>query len=109
MEGLVSGLSPQPGTPVNAPRHAAMRQVEEEFVALVCADAQLLRAEFDAIIAQEWGSPSLPPGPLHRSRFPARPPQRRRRRTDRPADQLTGPQHDPGGDGRSRERGPPPR
>ncbi|MGZ6838948.1 MAG: hypothetical protein ACXVHC_00590, partial [Frankiaceae bacterium] len=35
--------------------HAA-DSVHEEFLELVCGDEQLLRAEFDAIIAQEWGS-----------------------------------------------------
>jgi hypothetical protein len=34
---------------------------DEEFLALVCADQDLVRAEFDAIIAAEWDSP--PPGP----------------------------------------------
>lgn len=36
------------------------RSIEEEFLELVCADEELLRAEFDAIIAQEWPS-SRPP------------------------------------------------
>jgi len=32
---------------------------DEEFLALLCADEELLRAEFDAIIAAEW--PTTPP------------------------------------------------
>ncbi|WP_406833042.1 hypothetical protein ABEG17_09480 [Pedococcus sp. KACC 23699] len=36
-------------------------QLTEEFLELVCADEELLRAEFDEIIAQEWTSPP-PPG-----------------------------------------------
>jgi hypothetical protein len=36
---------------------------EEEFLALLCADEELLRAEFDAIIAELWpGTPGDPPG-----------------------------------------------
>jgi len=37
----------------------ATRSVDEDFLELVFADEQLLRAEFDAIIAQEW--PASPP------------------------------------------------
>jgi hypothetical protein len=37
--------------------------VDEEFVELICADEELLRAEFDAIIAQEWTSTPPPAGP----------------------------------------------
>lgn len=33
----------------------------EEFLELVCAEEDLLRAEFDEIIAQEWTAPP-PPG-----------------------------------------------
>jgi hypothetical protein len=35
--------------------------VHDEFLASVCADEQLLRDEFDAIIAAEW--PDVPPSP----------------------------------------------
>lgn len=31
--------------------------VDEEFLQLLCAEEELLRAEFDAIIAAEWPSP----------------------------------------------------
>jgi len=37
----------------------ATHGVHEDFLELVCADEQLLRAEFDAIIAEEW--PANPP------------------------------------------------
>lgn len=30
---------------------------DEEFLAIVCSDEDLLRAEFDAIVAAEWPSP----------------------------------------------------
>ena len=35
----------------------AARLTHEWFVELVCADEDLLRAEFDAIVAEEWPSP----------------------------------------------------
>ena len=33
------------------------RTVDEQFLDLICSDEDLLRAEFDAIIAAEWPSP----------------------------------------------------
>jgi len=39
--------------------HESSLAAEEEFFAIVCSDEDLVRAEFDAIIAAEW--PSLPP------------------------------------------------
>jgi len=33
------------------------RSVDEQFLTLMCSDEDLLRAEFDAIIAGEWPSP----------------------------------------------------
>lgn len=47
---------------VPAVRFGAAHDVEEEFLELVCADEELLRAEFDAIIAREWPSRRPPPG-----------------------------------------------
>jgi hypothetical protein len=64
---------------------AVQRQAElssrEEFLALLCADEELLRAEFEEIIAAEWPDPppdtpggedpaECPPGSL-RGRVPA--------------------------------------
>jgi len=46
---------------VPAIQNGAARSLEEEFLDLVCADEELLRAEFDAIIAQEWGGRRPPP------------------------------------------------
>ncbi|HST66859.1 MAG TPA: hypothetical protein VLM05_16875 [Mycobacteriales bacterium] len=34
--------------------------VGTEFLALVCADEELLRAEFEQIVAAGWGPPPLP-------------------------------------------------
>ena len=50
-------------------RHRQRGHVDEQFLDLICADEDLLRAEFDAIIAAEWPSP-----PAGRAR-----PRRRRR------------------------------
>lgn len=44
----------------SAVHDGAVRGVDEEFLALMCADDDFLRAEFEAIIAQEWAD-SLPP------------------------------------------------
>jgi len=43
---------------------------QDAFLAIVCADAELLRAEFDAIIDACWD----PPPPPTRSTRPVRPP-----------------------------------
>lgn len=58
--------------------------VEEEFVELVCSDAELVAAEFEAIIAAEW--PTVPPArpPLRRSADPSRTPGHERWRRDVP-------------------------
>ena len=37
--------------------------LDEEFLALLCEDEDLVRAEFDAIIEANWGEPPLPPAP----------------------------------------------
>ncbi len=42
----------------NQPTHSSPA-ITDDFLAVVCADEQLLHAEFDAIIAEEW--PSGPP------------------------------------------------
>jgi len=49
---------------------AATRDTDQEFLDLVCADEELLRAEFDEIIANGWPSPPTGP-PTRRPRGPA--------------------------------------
>jgi len=86
---------------------AAADEVEEEFLALVYADEELLRAEFDALIAATWGQPRQPAGPRRASR-PTPPPRRR----PRPKFARPGPMrapHYPGAEGRTRQRAPPDR
>ena len=38
-----------------------VREIREQFVDLVCADPDLMRAEFDAIIEAAWGGDESPP------------------------------------------------
>jgi hypothetical protein len=59
-----------PTTPALA--DTAARTVDEQFLALMCSDADLLRAEFDAIIAAEWPSP--PPRTPRREQRTGTPP-----------------------------------
>jgi hypothetical protein len=73
-----------------------------EFLAIVCADEELLRAEFEAIIENAWGEP---PGrvPVR----PARPPADRSAGTAEPRPPVPG-RSDHADDHRAaRQRGPP--
>ena len=78
----------------------------DQFLELVLADEQLLRDEFDAIIAQEWAT--CPPPVRDRGTSPAAdsPPRRSLRPRGRGATACRPPQH-PGADGWGRERSPP--
>jgi hypothetical protein len=49
--------------------------ISESFIDLVCQDEELLRAEFDALIAAGWDTPSQPPPVAPRAERP-RPPGR---------------------------------
>jgi hypothetical protein len=79
------------------------KAVDEQLWALMCADEELLNAEFEAIIAAEWHSPPThtvgrgaeqrrPDAPVHGRTHPLRPP--------------AGPAH-PDIDGWFRQRSPP--
>ena len=52
--------------------------LDDEFLELVCSDEELLRAEFDAIIAREWESSPSRPGPPDAASPPGRGDRRRR-------------------------------
>lgn len=85
----------------------AVLGVDEEFLELMCADEELLRAEFDAIIAEEFaGSPPLPDPPAASSG--ADPWPRGHRLTRGGLASSRRPQH-PGADGWGRQRSPPTR
>ncbi len=48
-------------TPLARDGHLRGADVDEEFMALVCADEELLAAEFEAIIAAGWSPPTAVP------------------------------------------------
>ena len=81
------------------------QSVDEEFLELMCADEEFIRAEFDAIIAQEWSSRPPPPDPPAAS--PDTGPHQRWRPA--PPDFRAAPRHPrhPGIGGWSRQRSPP--
>ena len=93
-----------PTAPLTGDR--AAQTVDEQFYDLICADADLVAAEFDAIIAAEWPEP------------PARRPRRRdaggcrgsgrARRAASGSPRLGSPAQDGDIDRSARERGPPP-
>ena len=94
-----------PTTPALA--DTAARTVDEQFLALMCSDEDLLRAEFDAIIAAEWPSP--PPRTPRRGAAHRHPGQQyTHRRGGAPvARAMPRPRH-PGIGGWVRQRSPPP-
>lgn len=47
------------------------RAIEDEFLALLCGDEEVVRAEFDAIIEANWEEP--PPVPAPRAPAPRMP------------------------------------
>jgi len=51
------------------------RTVDEQFLALICSDEELLQAEFDAITAEEW---PVTPAPLPPREATGRKPKRGR-------------------------------
>jgi len=81
------------------------RNVDEQFFDLICADQELLTAEFDAIIAAAWPTP---PVSLPRRGAAGRKPERGRsgrwRSRARPHRQQT---HPLGGEAWRRQRSPP--
>lgn len=87
---------------------APVRQqtVAEEFLAIVCADDDLIRAEFAAIIAAGWDGAADEPPPARPPRPdpPGRPRQLVPARRPRPPE----PPHRPGFGGWARQRSPPP-
>ncbi len=91
---------------ITEPSPVAVPDREEEFLHLICADEELLRAEFDAIIAAEWPTPP-PRRPAGRTRSER--PRPDRRRQARFGDQRrTSRSEYPGVGGWGRPRSPPP-
>ncbi|HEU4547490.1 MAG TPA: hypothetical protein VFR88_14450 [Microlunatus sp.] len=80
------------------------RSAEEQFLDLLLADDDLLRAEFDAIVAAEWPGP--PPN-LPRRRVRGGPDPRRRRHHRATVTKAPGAGRRPPVDGAARQRSPP--
>jgi hypothetical protein len=83
------------------------RSVDEQFLDLICGDAELLAAEFDAIIAADWHTP--PADRLGCSAAGGHPSDRAARRGADPARGLASRPRHPGVGGWARQRSPPPR
>jgi hypothetical protein len=81
------------------------RTIDEQFLELICADEDLLRAEFDAVVTAAW----LGPPTVRADRRAAEQPGggARRRRRVRVAGPPNRPRR-PGIGGWARQRGPPP-
>ena len=93
-----------PTTPALA--DTAARTVDEQFLGLMCSDEDLLRAEFDAIIAAEWPSP--PPRTPRGGAADRHPASHTQRCGGAPvAGAVARPRH-PGIGGWVRQRSPPP-
>src|SRR6185312_11977010 len=79
--------------------------VDAQFLDLICADAELLAAEFDAIIAAEWPQP--PTGRPGRGAAGGHPGARAAGRAADPARNLADRPRHPGIGGWARQRSPP--
>jgi hypothetical protein len=81
------------------------RTVDEQFLDLICSDADLLAAEFDAIVAVEWPEPPADtPGRSAAGRHSGSGPARRAAEPVRGP--VSRPRH-PGTGGWARQRSPP--
>lgn len=76
-------------------------RVDEQFAAIVCADDEWVRAEFDALVAAAWDDPPATPGPVARPPAAGRPAPRWRPEPERP------PRRDVGVEAWARQRSPP--
>ena len=94
-------------TTTPARRANAEHSSDEKFLALVCSEEDLLRAEFDAIIAAAWPDP--PSREPHRDRAPQHRPRSVRHRTPPGLAGPATPPRPPGTAGPARQRSPPAR
>jgi hypothetical protein len=94
-------------TTIPARRREAKPTSDDEFLALVCSDEELLRAEFDAIIAAGWSSPP-PDEPNRDGAAKRRPGSAGRRAPSGPSRPPKQRRHPTGTDGWARQRSPPP-
>lgn len=84
---------------------AAAPSTSDLFLELLCADEDLLRAEFEAIVAAEWPSPP-PDQPAESNIARQGPPGSSSSTRGRPAAPPSRPRHPGAGEG-SRQRSPP--
>jgi len=87
-----------------APEHLSTPDVQDRFLALVCRDEELLRAEFNAIIAAEWPGP---PPDLPDRRVCGEPDPDGKRRYRATATRVPGPRRRSHVDVSARQRSPP--
>ncbi len=87
-------------------QHGSKLADDEEFLAIVCSDEDLLRAEFEALIAAEWPSP--PPDTPADDAAVERPPGPARRQPRGGQARLPNRARHPGIGAWSRQRSPPP-
>jgi hypothetical protein len=80
---------------------------QDQFLEVLCADEDLVRAEFDAIIAAEWPSP--PPAKTDHGPDAERAPRRGRWPDETHVPDLSDRPRDPGAGGWTRQRSPPAR
>lgn len=105
---MVRGVEPENRPKTQAPakngQELTTSTLHEEFFALVCADDELLRAEFAAIIDAAWNEPPTPP----ERRQPGPVPEQVDRCLAASALTATAARPHPGVGGWARQRSPPP-
>jgi hypothetical protein len=90
------------GTAADGEGASALSSDRAEFVALICSDTDLLRQEFEELIAEGWGPPEPgPPCPSRPDPAPTVRPGRSPRRRFTPTPRAAGP------DVRAAQRAPP--
>jgi len=92
--------------PTPVPGDLTAGTVGDEFLDLICNDLELLRVEFEAIVAAEWPSPPKLSG---RGPTRARPVNREAHRPVKGAHAAVSQPRRPGIGGSARQRSPPPR
>ncbi len=92
---------------IPAPHQESTLAADDVFLAIVCLDEDVVRAEFDAIIAAEWPDPP-PDEPAEHDAVIHSPDAGRQRPANGRAPLDDRPRH-PGIGGWSRQRSPPPR
>ncbi|HET8615829.1 MAG TPA: hypothetical protein VFL94_09915 [Actinomycetales bacterium] len=101
---LGTGVLPTAAAPGPARQDVLGQPIDEQLLDLICADPELLAAEFDSIVAAEW---PIPPVTHLRHAAAAGPPDRTLGRLCLDVGALAFRPHHPGIGGWARERSPP--